>query len=112
MKRIAKGENALIKRNLKKADGTDLLLADTTLLKAEVIQNGSVLETITYPHARLRQGDTTSQVVLEINTTLSNMFTVGRVAVRWTIQIVSAVFSSELLQKDIITKDVLTVVDR
>lgn len=109
MKRIAQGENALIRRNLLKADGTALLLSTLTLLKAEILQNGSVIETLTYPVAKLRQGATTSQAELEVNTTVSASFKKGRVAIRWTIQATSAIFSAEGIQKDIITEDVLDV---
>lgn len=109
MKIIAKGENALIRRNLKKADGTALLLSDLTTRTAELIQNGVVIESLTYPSARLRQGTSTSQIEYEINTTTSNLLRKGRVAIRWTFIGANALFTSEGVQKDIITEDVLDV---
>lgn len=110
MKRIAQGENALIRRNLLKADGTALLLSSLTLFTAEIIQKGIVIETNTYPEDKLRQGSTTSQAELEVTTDISDLFRKGRVAIRWTIEANSALFSSEGIQKDIITEDVLDVV--
>lgn len=110
MKRIAQGENALIRRNLKKADGTDLLLASLTTLTADIIQNGVVIESLTYPSAKLRQGATTSQAALEVSTTVSAQFHKGRVEVKWTlVQPNVTIFAAELIQKDIITEDILDV---
>lgn len=110
MKRIAQGENALIRRNLLKADGTALLLSSLTTLTAQVIQKGIVIETLTYPSTRLRQGGTTSQAELEINTTVSGQFKKGRITIRWTIVATSIIFTAEGVQKDIIDEDVLDVV--
>ena len=110
MKRINSGENVLIRRNLEKADGTVLLLSSLSTFTAEVMQNGSVIETLTYPSARLRQGTTTSQAEVEINTTTSNKFKRGRVSIRWTLVAANALFTSETTQKDIIIEDILDVV--
>ena len=110
LKRIEKGENALIRRDLKKVDGTDLLLSTLTTFTAEILQNGKVIETLTYPSTKLRQGSTTSQAELEITTTVSNQFRKGKVCVRWTLVAPSTVFTDEDIQKDIITEEVLDVV--
>jgi hypothetical protein len=110
VKRITAGENAIIRRNLEKADGTALLLSSLTSLTAEIMQNGVVIESLTYPAAKLRQGATTSQIELEINTTVSVRFKKGRVSVRWTIVASSAVFTAEGSQKNIKSQDVLDVV--
>lgn len=109
MKRIAQGENAIVRRNLLKADGTALLLSTLTLLRAEIIQSGTVIETNTYPSAKLRQGGSTSQAELEVTTDISAKFKKGRASIRWTIQANSAVFTAEGIQKDIISEDVFDV---
>jgi hypothetical protein len=110
MKRIAKGENAIVRRNLLKADGTPLLLSTLSTLTAEIIQSGLILETNTYPSAKLRQGGSTSQAELEVTTNISDMFLKGRVAIRWTIVAPSLIFTVEDIQKDIITEDVFDVI--
>jgi hypothetical protein len=110
LKRITTGENAIIRRNLLKADGTVLLLSSLTSLTAEIMQNGVVIESLSYPVAKLRQGASTSQIELEINTTTSAKFKKGRVNVRWTIVASSAVFTSEGSQKNIKSQEVLDVV--
>lgn len=109
MKIIAKGENALIRRNLKKADGTALLLSSLTTFTAELMQGGNVIELVTYPSAKLRQGATTSQGEYELNTTISNTLKKGRVSIRWTFIANNVLFTAEGIQKDIITEDVLDV---
>jgi hypothetical protein len=109
MKRIAQGENVLIRRNLKKVDGGDLLLTNVATLQAEIIQEGSVIEILSFPSPRLRQGLLPNQAELEIVTDTSNRFKKGRVAIRWTIICDSNIFLAERIQKDIITEDVLDV---
>lgn len=109
MKRIGQGENALIRRFLKKADGTDLLLSELTLLRAEVMQKGNVMETLTYPTAKIRQGSTNYQVEVEIDTTLSEQFAKGRVSIKWTLEADSLLFSAEGIQRDVIEEDILDV---
>jgi hypothetical protein len=110
VKRITQGENALVRRYLLKADGTPLLLADLTLLQADILQTGNIIETNTYPSAKLRQGVSTSQVELEVTTDISARFRKGRVAIKWTLQAPSLIFTAEDIQKDIITEDVFDVV--
>jgi hypothetical protein len=110
VKRIAQGENALIRRNLKQADGSNLLLSTLSTFTAEIIQAGNVIELLTYPSAKLREGTTTSQAELEVSTDVSAQFRKGRVSIRWTLVAPSVVFTSEDIQKDIITEDVLDVV--
>jgi hypothetical protein len=109
MKRIAQGENVLVRRDLKRVDGSDLLLIHVAILQAEIIQEGSVIEILSYPSPRLRQGLLPNQVELEIVTDTSNRFKKGRVAIRWTIVCDSTLFLAERIQKDIITEDVLDV---
>lgn len=109
MKIIARGENALIRRNLEQVDGTDLLISTLTTLSVEIIQFGNVIETITYPHNKLRIGSSDSQAELEITTDISAQFSVGRVSARWTVIGESAIFTAESIQKDIITEDILDV---
>jgi hypothetical protein len=109
LKQITHGDNALIRRNLKKVDETVLLLADVTTLSAEISQNGSVIETLTYPHAKLRQGATTSQVELEVSTDVSAKFGKGKVTVKWTIVVASAIFTSEGSQKSTKYENILDV---
>lgn len=110
MKRIAQGENAIVRRNLLKADGTPLLLSTLTTLRAEIVQSGMVIETNTYPSTKLRQGGSTSQAELEVTTDISATFLKGRVAIRWTVVAPSLIFTAEDIQKDIITEDVFDVI--
>jgi hypothetical protein len=109
MRVITQGENCIIRRNLKRADKTPLQLAETSLLKAEIIQDGTVLETLTYPVAKLRQGQTSSQAELEVTTDVTNKFRKGKVSVRWEIRINNAEFDVENFQSDKITEVVFDV---
>ena len=109
MKVIQKGENVIIRRNLLKADESALLLADITSLTVDIKQGGDVIDTLTYPGAYIRQGESTSQVEIEISTTNSNKFKAGKVSLRYTIIANNADFSGEGTQKDIIQEDVLSV---
>jgi hypothetical protein len=109
MKQINRGENALIQRDLKKLDATPLLLTEVDSVVAEVIQNGNVIETLSYPSPRLRQGSTPSQVILEIITTISQLFTRGIVELRWTIIGDHAMYTAEGKKTNIIVEQVLDV---
>jgi hypothetical protein len=109
LKQITHGDNALIRRNLKKVDKTDLLLEDVTTLSVEISQNGTVIETIVYPHAKLRQGSTTSQVELEVTTDVSAQFVKGKVTAKWKIVVASEIFTSEDIQQSTKYETILDV---
>jgi hypothetical protein len=109
LKIIARGENALIRRNLEQVDGTDLLLNTLTTLTVEIIQFGNVIETLTFPHDKLRIGSSDSQAELEVSTDVSAQFVAGKVSARWTVIGESDIFTAEGIQKDIITEDILDV---
>lgn len=109
MKLITKGENAIIRRNLEKADGSDLMADDLTTISVDIIQNGNTLETLSYPTPKLRKGTVDWQVDLEISTDISNQFTTGKVVARWTLIGSSAIFTAEAIQKVIIIEDILDV---
>ena len=109
MRVINKGENVLIRRNLKKADGTDLLLADISSLTVAIIQDGYVIEQLAYPSAYLRQGESTSQLELEISTTISGNFKTGKVTLKYTVVFPNTDFDAEGIQKDIVEEQALTV---
>ena len=109
MRVINKGENVIIRRNLLKADGSNLLLSETTSLTVDVIQNGYVIESYTYPSTYLRQGESTNQMELEISTTISNQFKKDKVSLKYTLIFANAEFSGEGVQKDIIEENALIV---
>lgn len=109
MRVIQKGENVIIRRNLLKADGSALLLAQITSLSVAIIQDGYVIETLTYPGTHIRQGESTSQLELEISTTNSNKFKKGKVNLKYTLIFANIEFEAEGIQKDIIEENVLNV---
>lgn len=109
MRIINKGENVIIRRNLQKADGSNLLLSEITSLSVSIIQDGAVIETLTYPSTYLRQGQSTNQLELEISTTNSNKFKVGKVSLKYTIVFANAEFTGEGTQKDIIEEPILNI---
>lgn len=99
----------MIKRNLKKVDGSDLDIDDVTSIVVDIIQKGIVVETYAYPATYLYQGDTAHQIVLEVNTTISGSLVQGEVMARWTITAGNAAFQGEGIQKDIIDEKILFI---
>jgi hypothetical protein len=109
MKRITAGENVLFKRDLKKADGSDLLLADLLSVEIEIYQGGSVLIKYAYgTDGQLRAGDTPHQIILEITPGLSDTLKQGKVAAKWTLKGENALFTDGV-QVDIIREELLDV---
>lgn len=109
MKRVNKGENVLLKRNLKKVDGTDLLISEVSSISVDVMQRGIIVESYTYPSTFLYQGENDHQVILEISTTISNSFIHGEVIASWTILAGNLDFEGEGIQKDIIEEKILFI---
>lgn len=109
MRLINKGENVLIRRNLQKADGSNLLLSEVSSIVAAITQDGYVIDTLSYPSTYLRQGDSTSQLELEITTATSDRFKPGKVIVKYTIIFANPEFEGEGIQKDIIVEHTLNV---
>ena len=108
---LIKGENALVKQNLLASDGTTpVLLSSLTYLSAQVIQFRRVLASYVYgTDAEIRQGDSTSQVEVEISEALSATFKEGLVTVRLTMDQADADFDVSGELRDIDDIEAFTV---
>lgn len=108
--KIAKGENFLVRFNLKQKDGTALLLSSLTSMSVDILQNSKVIESLTYPSANLRQGETTSQAEVEVRTVTSNKFSKGNVFLKTTIVAPDSDFDTEEAQTKVDERVVAQVV--
>lgn len=104
------GENALFNRTLYDNTGANLAASSLTSGQADIIQNGTILTTYTYPSAQLHLGTSSNIIVLDIPIALSSTFqTLYPVEVRWTFKVTNANFA-EGVQEDVITETILQVV--
>jgi hypothetical protein len=105
---IKPGENAIIKKDVY-GTGALLLLSSLVSAKVDIMFNSKILATYTYPSTYLRQGDTTSQLELEISSILSADFRPNTtIDAQWTLVKTNSEFSSTE-QKDIIKEAILMV---
>lgn len=108
---IKAGENFLVRFNLLKKDGSALVIAtDLISAVAEIKQNGKIIETLTYPAANLRVGETSNQLEIEVTQATSDLFTGGDITVKITVVATDAEFDTEEEQKKVYEKLVAKVV--
>ena len=109
------GENLIWRGNLIQKDGSAILLATggpsggAVEASVDLIQNGKVLESLTYPSANFRQGETTSQLEYEIIRSISNLFTKGNVTIKVTVTVSDSDFDTESVQKKVYEKLIANV---
>jgi hypothetical protein len=84
MLNIKKGENALIKRFLKKKDKTDFNRTEFTTMSVDLVQNGVTIQSYAFPDSYLRAGTALNEIELEISTTVSSKFKGGKVVAYYT----------------------------
>lgn len=107
---IVPGENLIHRFNLKKPNGSSLVLStDLVSCSVQIIQKNNTLATYTYPDSNLRQGDTTSQLELEVPAALTSAFVKGDVIAKLTINAVDAEFEVDSGQIEIVEKTIATV---
>lgn len=109
MRIINKGENIIIRRNLKQANGDELPLSNVESLKLEILQSGTLVERLEYPSQFLRLGELSNQIEIEVSTSVSNRFRKGRVTFKYEITVQNDDFAGEGIQKDVIEEAVLVV---
>lgn len=116
MPTIKVGENAIIKKNLFYEDGTTpLLIADLSLLKVELRQNNKVMAAYTYAptpdpvQGQVREGDTASQVEVELTKDVSSQLLPGVLSLRIIMEKVDAEFVVDSVLKDISEAVELTI---
>ena len=119
---IVIGENALITRNLKQANGTDeLLIADIISMTVELIQDDLVKKTWTFEQnddgesddewsTGFRQSDV-SQVQIELLVATSATLEAGTASLRWIISAVNPEMFVSGQQTSITDEDVFEVVE-
>lgn len=104
------GENILLRRNLQKADNTALLLSETSNISATLIQAKKTVKKWVYgTDNELRQGQSTSQVELELLSTVTSGLAVGEALLKWEIKLPDAAFVVETKQVQIITEQITVV---
>lgn len=107
---IYSGENLIVKVNLFQSDGsTPLLLSSLQSLVVKVKQT-TVLATYTLgTNGQVRQGDSASQVEVEITQALSLLLKKGSVYLQIEMQVTNAEFEVDDYQKDIAVVEVFKV---
>lgn len=105
---LKKGENALIRRNLLAVNGTTpILLSSLVFLHAHIIQYGRLFATFTYlptpspVQNEIRQGESTSQIEVEITKELSLLFREGAVTMKLIMEQTDASFETDGELRDI-----------
>ncbi len=101
---IYAGENLLLQRDLKDADGNNLLLSSLTSLRVDILQDEKLITTYYYPSGYFRQGATNSQVEIEVSTEISTQLRRGNLSFRYTITAPNTEFTAEGSQIDIFTE--------
>lgn len=107
---IIRGENAIIQRDLKQQDGiTDLPLASFSNLIVRLKAGTSTIKAYRYPSDVLRDGDTPSQLELEITEDISSTLPEGTITMEIAGTIVNAAFLVDSGQTDIYREEILVV---
>ena len=100
--KIISGENLILKINLFQSNGTTPLLISSTHSIVARIKQTSTIATYTYGTSpQIRQGDSTSQIEIEITQALSALLKKGSVYVQLEIEFENAEFEVDDYQKDI-----------
>lgn len=102
---IIAGENQIVKVNLFQQDGVSaLLLSSAAVVKASIRQARKVIAEFTYNEDdEIRQGDSDSQLLIEIDRNISRQFESGvNVDIYLTVEVANAEFTSDnQVQRDI-----------
>lgn len=110
---ISKGENVLIRRNLFQQDGTTpLLISSLAVCKVTLKQTGAsdIVYTVgTNPE--IREGESTSQVELEIKKTVSAAMVKGEVTAEWEFELTDADFAVDGVNNQQFIETILYVSD-
>ena len=115
MPTIKRGENAIIQRTLYASDGsTPLVIADLTLLHAQVIQYGKILATYIYlptpnPVQPEIREDSASVIEVEITAELSELFKEGSVNMKLIMEDTDAEYEADDELRDIAEFEIFTV---
>jgi hypothetical protein len=107
---IVPGENLIHRFNLKKPDGSNLVLGtDLVSCTVQIIHKNNVIDTYTYPDANLREGAFNYQLELELPTALTSTLTKGDITARLTINAVDTEFEVDSGQVEIVDKVIATI---
>ena len=115
MPTIKKGENAIIQRTLYASNGTTpIVIADLTLLHAQVIQYDVILATYIYlptpdpVQSEIRE-ESVSVIEVEITTDLSDQFKEGVVTMKLIMEDEDAEYAVDTELRDIAEFEIFTV---
>ena len=107
---IYSGENVIVKINLLQGDGaTPLLLSSLQSLVVKIKQSTTLATYTLGTNEQVRQGDSTSQVEIEITQALSDTLKKGQVYAQLEMQIANAEFEVDTYQKDISIVEIFKV---
>lgn len=99
---IISGENLILKVNLFQSNGTTPLLISSTHSIVARIKQTSTVATYTYSISpQIRQGDSASQIEIEITQSLSALLKKGSVYLQLEIEFENSEFEVDDYQKDI-----------
>lgn len=106
-----KGENKIIKINLFQINGvTPLLVSSLSYAQVKIVQYNKTLATYLYgTDAEVRQGDSTSQLEVELKKSVADLLKDGIVYVRLTMELSNAEFTVDTVQRDIQIIEAFTV---
>lgn len=103
-----KGENSLLRKQLKRADGTDLNISSILDASVKIEQYGVELKKYTLGvDGELREGSLPNELELEITKVVSETLPVGRLKLIYTIEVANSDFETESRQIDIFTETLL-----
>ena len=105
---IKKGENALLKRFLKKKDKTDFNRSEFSEFTLDLIQGGVVVESYEFPSTHLRAGAEDNEIEIEVSTAVSERFVGGKVVAKYIFTIPDADLEDDEFTQ-ILTEEILDV---
>lgn len=106
---IVRGENVLIRRQVKDAFGADLPLINLSSIEVQLREGENLLFSYSYPSTDLRVGTASNEFELEIKSGISAKLPVGNITMRTIAKQIDAAYDDENLLIDIIDEIVLEV---
>ncbi len=107
---IIKGENILIRRDIKDNLGNPIPLEIFSSIQVFLEKKlGTILQTYSYPSDNLREGENNSQLELEITSAISSTLPVGDIFLKYVFKKSDLEFETEQILTDIIREQILEV---
>lgn len=106
---IQNSGNAIIRRNLFQADGTDLLLSSCNSISVQLLRGNTVIATYTYGTSpEVREGEQASQLEVEVKSALTK--NTGKITMDVLITISDASFVVDRSNRQRFSEEIINVV--